>query len=155
MKAVQITEKKKKEIVTVPEPKLESNYALIEIKALRICISDIHVFTGKSKNIVYPDRIRHEAAGIVLKIAEGAKNPNNIKVGDRVIINPYIFYGNYYPCPTGKTNCCTKLKCIGVQSPGAMTQKFVHPVDLLVKFQKMMIGKLVLLSNLLLLLYLP
>ena len=133
MKAVQITEKKKIEIVTVSEPKLLPNNAVIEIKAMGICGSDIHAFTGKSKNVVYPDRIGHEAAGVVLKIAEGSKNPYNIKVGDRVVINPYIFCGNCYPCSTGKTNCCCKLKCIGVQSPGAMTEKFVHPVDLLVK----------------------
>ena len=133
MKAVQITEKKKIEIIDVPEPGLKSNCALIEIKAMGIYGSDIHAFTGKSKNVVYPDRIGHEAAGIVLKIAEGAKNPNNIKVGDMVVINPYISCGNCYPCSTGKTNCCSKLKCIGVQSPGAMCEKFVHPLELLIK----------------------
>lgn len=133
MKAVQITEKKKIEIVNVPEPKLKDNCALIDIKAMGICGSDIHAFTGKSKNVIYPDRIGHEAAGVVLKIADGASNPNGIKVGDRVVINPYIFCGNCYPCSQGKTNCCCNLKCIGVQSEGAMSERFVHPVDLLVK----------------------
>ena len=33
----------------------------------------------------------------------------------------------------GKTNCCSTLKYIGVQSEGAMSERFVHPVDLLVK----------------------
>ena len=93
MKAVQITEKKKIEIVKVPEPILKENCALIDIKAMGICGSDIHAFTGKSKNVVYPDRIGHEAAGVVVKIAEGASNPNGIKVGDRVVINPYIICG--------------------------------------------------------------
>lgn len=81
MKAVQITEKKKVEIVNVPEPILKENCALIDIKSMGICGSDIHAFTGKSKNVVYPDRIGHEAAGVVLEIAEGASNPNGIKVG--------------------------------------------------------------------------
>ena len=133
MKAVQITEKKKIEIINVDEPKLKDNCALIDVKAMGICGSDIHAFTGASKNVVYPDRIGHEAAGVVVKIADGASNPNDIKVGDRVVINPYIFCGKCYPCSQGKTNCCSTLKCIGVQSEGAMSERFVHPVDLLVK----------------------
>ena len=133
MKAVQITEKKKIEIIKVPEPKLKDNCALIDIKAIGICGSDIHAFTGQSKNVVYPNRIGHEAAGVVIEISKDAYNPNGIKVGDRVVINPYIFCGECYPCSQGKTNCCIKLKCIGVQSEGAMTEKFVHPVELLVK----------------------
>lgn len=133
MKAVQITEAKKIEIVDVAEPELSDDSALIDIKAMGICGSDIHAYTGKSLNTVYPDRIGHEAAGVVLKIAEGADNPNNIQVGDKVVLNPYIFCGECYPCSQGKTNCCSNLQCIGVQSHGAMCERFVHPLDLLVK----------------------
>lgn len=53
MKAVQITEKKKIEIVNVAEPKLKDNCALIDIKAMGICGSDIHAFTGVSKNVLF------------------------------------------------------------------------------------------------------
>lgn len=133
MKAVQITDVRKIEIINVSEPKLEENYAEIDVKAMGICGSDVHAYAGKSPNVTYPVIIGHETAGIVTKIADGSSNQNNIKIGDRVVLNPYIYCGHCYPCSQGRTNCCEHLKCLGVQTDGSMSERFVHPTDLLVK----------------------
>lgn len=132
MKAVQITDVKNIEIVDVPQPELRENYSEIDVKAMGICGSDVHAYAGKSPNVTFPVIIGHETAGIVTKVGNGS-NLHNIKVGDRVVLNPYIYCGHCYPCSQGRTNCCTSLKCLGVQTGGSMSERFAHPTDLLVK----------------------
>ena len=133
MKAVQITDIKKVELVDLPEPELKPGYAKIDVKAMGICGSDVHAFAGHSPNVTYPVVIGHEIAGVVTEIAEGAENPQDIHVGDRVILNPYVYCGECYPCSKGQTNCCDHLKVLGVQTGGSMSERFAHPLKLMVK----------------------
>lgn len=69
--------------------------------------------------------------GIVLQ--EGAGMPDNIKEGDRVIVDPYIYCGHCYPCSVGRTNCCENLNVIGVHVDGAMQEVVTHPAHLIHK----------------------
>lgn len=59
--------------------------------------------------------------------------PDNIKEGDRVIVDPYIYCGHCYPCSVGRTNCCENLKVIGVHIDGAMQEVVAHPAHLIHK----------------------
>lgn len=133
MKAIQITNIKKVELVSIEEPLLKENEAEITVKAMGICGSDVHAYAGHSPNVSYPLIIGHEIAGIVSKIAEGADNPQGIRIGDRVVLNPYMYCGNCYPCSKGQTNCCEHLRVLGVQTGGAMSERFSHPLKLMVK----------------------
>ena len=60
-------------------------------------------------------------------------NHKGLKVGDAVIIDPYLYCGKCYPCSIGRTNCCTSLKVLGVQTEGGMAEYFTHPANMLVK----------------------
>lgn len=114
---------------TVPEPGPEE--ALIKIKAAGICGSDMGAFRGTNGLVSYPRIIGHELAGEIMKI-----NPDNkkgLKVGDRVVIDPYLYCGHCYPCSLGRTNCCEDLKVLGVHVDGGMAEYFVHPSEMLVK----------------------
>lgn len=133
MKAVQITDVRKVELIDLPEPELKPGFARIDVKALGICGSDVHAYAGHSPNVCYPVVIGHEVVGVVTEIAEGAENPNNIQVGDRVVLDPYVYCGECYPCSKGQTNCCDHLKVLGVQTGGSMSERFAHPVKLMVK----------------------
>ena len=70
-------------------------------------------------------------AGIVESIPEN--NKNGIKVGDRVVVDPYLYCGHCYPCRIGRTNCCTDLKVLGVHVDGGMAEYYCHPADMLIK----------------------
>ena len=102
MRAIQIKKIRDIEVVDVPEPILEDNYAEIDVKAMGICGSDVHAYAGKSPNVTYPVIIGHEIAGVVTRIAENSDNINHIKVGDRVVLNPYLYCGKCYPCSKRK-----------------------------------------------------
>lgn len=106
--------------------------ALIRIMTAGICGSDIGAYRGTNGLVSYPRVIGHELAGIIEAIDE-ANNPKGLQVGDRVIIDPYLYCGHCYPCNIGRTNCCTDLHVLGVHVDGGMAEYFCHPTDMLVK----------------------
>jgi len=131
VKAVYIN--KPGEIATrwVDYPEKKENEVLIKVDAAGICGSDIGAFRGTNPLVTYPRTIGHEVIGIV--ISEGKGMPNNIKEGDRVIVDPYIYCGECYPCSIGRTNCCENLSVIGVHVDGAMQEVVAHPAHLIHK----------------------
>lgn len=131
MKAIQIEHPEKIGIAEIAEPVLSPGNAIIEVKAMGICGSDVHAYAGKSPNVTYPVIIGHETAGIVVDIDRN--NEKGIKKGDKVVLNPYMYCGHCYPCSQGRTNCCETLQCLGVQTTGSMSEFFAHPVHQLVK----------------------
>lgn len=112
-----------------PVPK--KGEALIKIMMAGICGSDIGAFGGTNGLVSYPRVIGHELAGIIEEIAED--NPKGLKVGDRVVVDPYLYCGHCYPCRIGRTNCCTDLHVLGVHVDGGMAEYFYHPDNMLVK----------------------
>lgn len=131
MKAIEINEPGKIACIDIAKPVLVAGEALIRIVTAGICGSDIGAFRGTNGLVSYPRIIGHELAGIVEEIPEN--NKKGIKVGDRVVVDPYIYCGKCYPCQVGRTNCCTSLQVLGVHVDGGMAEYFAHPADLLVK----------------------
>lgn len=131
MKAIKIDEPWKVACVDIEKPEPKEGEALIRIVTAGICGSDIGAFRGTNGLVSYPRVIGHELAGVVEAIPEN--NKNGIRVGDRVVVDPYIYCGNCYPCSIGRTNCCTDLKVLGVHVDGGMAQYFTHPADMLIK----------------------
>lgn len=115
----------------VEEKELQPGQALLKIHAAGICGSDIGAFRGVNNLVSYPRIIGHELAGEILSIP--SDNPKGLKVGDRVIVDPYLYCRNCYPCSISRTNCCTDLHVLGVHVDGGMVEKFAHPADMLVK----------------------
>lgn len=117
--------------VELEKPVAKAGEALIRVKSAGICGSDIGAFRGTNGLVTYPRVIGHEIAGEVISIPED--NPRGIKVGDHVIVDPYLYCGECYPCSIGRTNCCEDLKVLGVHVEGGMAEYFTHPADMLWK----------------------
>lgn len=129
MKAVYLKEPNDIAIREIDRPAYKEGYAVIKVKALGICGSDIGAFRGVNPMVSYPRIIGHEIAGVVEEIGE---NPRGLVKGNRVVIDPYLYCGHCYPCSQGKTNCCETLRCLGVHTDGGMTQYLLHPAHMLV-----------------------
>lgn len=129
MKSVYLQEPNSISIREIESPCFKEGFAIIKIKSMGICGSDIGAFRGVNPIVSYPRIIGHELAGIVEKIGE---NPRNIKKGDKVVIDPYLWCGHCYPCSLGRTNCCETLKCLGVHTDGGMVEYLLHPAHMLV-----------------------
>ena len=103
--------------------------AIVSIKKIGICGTDLHAYTGNQAFFTYPRVLGHELAAEVLEIEE---NNQNIQVGDKVIVMPYINCGHCVACRNGKTNCCTKISVLGVHADGGMQEQISIPINLLI-----------------------
>lgn len=130
MKAIYMESPWKVDVREVNERPLAAGEALLKIRSAGICGSDIGAFRGANGLVSYPRIIGHELAGEILSIPE---NKKDLQVGDRVIVDPYLYCGHCYPCSIGRTNCCTDLKVLGVHVDGGMSETFGHPANMLIK----------------------
>lgn len=131
MKAINLEKPGEVSCVELDKPVPGKGEALIRIVTAGICGSDIGAYRGKNTLVSYPRIIGHELAGIVEEIPED--NAKGLKVGDKVIVDPYLYCGSCYPCSIGRTNCCNDLKVLGVHIDGGMAEYYCHPADMLVK----------------------
>ncbi len=131
MRAVRLETPGKIGVIQMDQRPLAENEALLKIRAAGICGSDIGAFRGTNGLVSYPRIIGHELAGEVVSIP--ANNQGGIRIGDRVVVDPYLYCGHCYPCRIGRTNCCADLKVLGVHIDGGMAETFAHPADMLVK----------------------
>ncbi|AXP80032.1 Putative L-galactonate oxidoreductase [Mariniflexile rhizosphaerae] len=110
-------------------PIRENNQALIKVHRVGICGTDLHAYAGNQAFFTYPRILGHELAAEILEIEENAQN---LKVGDKVIIMPYVSCGTCLACRQGKTNCCSNIRVLGVHADGGMQEQFAVRTDLLI-----------------------
>jgi L-iditol 2-dehydrogenase len=117
MKAVFWQGEKKFELGDAPKPYAGENRVLIKVQAASICTSDFHYADWNCKPPIIPG---HEAAGI---IAEVGKNVHNVKVGDRVAVDPVQRCGRCEICRAGIGHLCPNTRHLGnSQNPGAWAE---------------------------------
>ena len=127
-----------------PAPELKSGHAMVKVKRIGICGTDLHAFEGTQPFFNYPRVLGHELAGEIV----GIENHANYKVGDQVSIIPYFSCGTCFACTQGKTNCCTTLNVFGVHSDGGMSEFISIPIDSLFKDTSLNLDALALLEPL-------
>ena len=121
MKQQLMTEPKHITFRDVPTPEPGPDQVLVKIKRIGVCGSDIHVFHGTHPYTSYPVTQGHEVSGQIVKLGEYVKD---LKVGQKVTIEPQVFCGRCYPCLHGKYNLCENLKVMGFQTTGTASEYF-------------------------------
>src|SRR6187455_2522829 len=91
-------------------PQLKKNHAILKIKRIGVCGTDLHAFEGTQPYFNYPRILGHELAAEIIAIEE----TSSFKIGDTVTIIPYLNCGNCIACNNGKPNCCVSMKVCGV-----------------------------------------
>ncbi len=110
-------------------PQKVKGEALLKVKKVGICGTDLHAYGGNQAFFEYPRILGHELATEVMEIEE---NPQGIKSGDKVVVMPYVSCKKCIACRNGKTNCCTNIKVLGVHTDGGMQEIISVPTDLLI-----------------------
>ncbi|MDI4643826.1 NAD(P)-dependent alcohol dehydrogenase [Cohnella hashimotonis] len=106
MNAAVMKEKGRIEVERIDRPSPGPDEALIKVACIGICGSDIHYYEhGRIGRYVVdgPLILGHEVAGTVVEIGERVAN---LKVGDRVAIEPGIPCGRCEYCKGGRYNLC-------------------------------------------------
>jgi 2-desacetyl-2-hydroxyethyl bacteriochlorophyllide A dehydrogenase len=107
-------------------PRLAPSEVLISTRATGVCAGDLYIYQGKNPYAVYPQVAGHEIAGV---ITEAGAEVQGMTPGTPVVVEPFIGCGTCYPCRVGKSNCCAKLRIIGVHSPGGFGELVVAPAE--------------------------
>lgn len=117
----------------VPEPTPGSTEAKIAIAAAGICGSDMHPYRGASHELV--DRMRgrilgHEVSGTVVEVG---RDVTEVKIGDRVSVEPLVGCGYCRFCRSGRYHLCRELQHIGGARPGGFAEYTIAPQSKLYK----------------------
>lgn len=115
--------------------------ALLRVRRVGICGSDLHAFRGQHPFYVYPCIIGHELGIEVEQIGE---NDRGIEPGDRCTLNPYVTCGRCVACRQGRSNCCETLSVIGIHEDGGMRERFIVPAEQLHRSDTLSFGELAL-----------
>jgi L-iditol 2-dehydrogenase len=95
----------------VPEPEVDPQDVLIQVKACGICGSDVHGMDGSSGRRIPPVIMGHEASGVIVRLGSGV---TGWQVGDRVTFDSTIYCGECYFCRRGEINLCDNRRVLGV-----------------------------------------
>jgi 2-desacetyl-2-hydroxyethyl bacteriochlorophyllide A dehydrogenase len=113
------------ERIRLPEPSKAPGEAIVRVKRIGICGTDLHAYRGNQPFFTYPRILGHELSGVIEWIEEGS----NLRIGDAVSVIPYLHCGKCIACRGGKTNCCTSLRVLGVHTDGGMRESISVPAS--------------------------
>ncbi|WP_461141964.1 zinc-binding alcohol dehydrogenase family protein [Spirosoma pomorum] len=104
-------------------PDVQSNEALLRIRRVGVCGTDLHAYEGTQPYFSYPRILGHELAGELVAVNGDAP----FTPGEAVTILPYFHCGHCIACRAGKTNCCEQMRVCGVHVDGGMREYLTVP----------------------------
>ncbi len=126
MKTVILEEPGKFQLTETDAPQApEAGHALVRVKRVGICGTDLHAFGGNQPFFSYPRILGHELAVEVVEM----NGESELSVGDICAVRPYINCGECIACRRGVTNACDNLKVLGVHFDGGMREIISVPLD--------------------------
>jgi D-arabinose 1-dehydrogenase-like Zn-dependent alcohol dehydrogenase len=117
-------------------PQPTGTEVLLKVLAAGVCHSDLHLSEGyfdlgggkrlslADRGMKLPITLGHENVGEVVAVGPQAKG---VKVGDRVLANPWIGCGECAVCQRGEDNLCRAMRSLGVFSNGGYSDHLVVP----------------------------
>ncbi|WP_290794158.1 zinc-binding alcohol dehydrogenase family protein [Flavihumibacter sp. UBA7668] len=100
--------------------------ALLRVKQVGICGTDLHAFEGTQPFFQYPRILGHEICAEIVELEKQQEGVNtDFKPGELVTLIPYFNCGTCIACRNGKPNCCTAIKVFGVHIDGGL-RNYIH-----------------------------
>lgn len=116
------------EIREVPQPKIKDDEVLIEVKAVSVCGSDLHIYHD-AHPYWPPVVLGHEFSGIIAEVGREVKGWH---VGDRVVSETRTgSCGTCYICQSGFPQVCELKRPYGIGVNGAFAKYVSGPARLL------------------------
>ncbi len=128
MKTLICTEPGNFEYAEREQPVLKPGHAIIKIKRIGICGTDLHAFEGTQPFFNYPRVLGHELSGELVEFDEAP----GFAIGEAVTFIPYFNCGHCVACRNGKPNCCVSINVCGVYIDGGMAEYLQVPSHTLV-----------------------
>lgn len=119
--------------------------AVVRIRRIGVCGTDLHAFAGRQPFFTYPRVLGHELGVEVESVSPG---DHGLKAGDRCAVEPYYNCGRCPSCRRGRTNCCESLQVLGVHIDGGMREQLAVPVERLYRSDDLTLDQLALVETL-------
>ncbi len=113
----------------IAPPLLQPGQAILKIKRIGICGTDLHAYKGTQPFFNYPRTLGHELAADLIE-ADGA---DGFVPGEALTFIPYFNCGECIACRNNKPNCCVNIKVFGVHIDGGMAEYISVPSYSLLK----------------------
>lgn len=137
MKAAQVVRSREPlELKELPIPDPRGKQVVVEVHSSGVCHSDIHIWEGgyegakgqlmsvEERGVKFPLTLGHEIAGTVEAVGSDV---SEFKVGQRVLVYPWIGDGVCPACQVGEENLCDHPKSLGVFQNGGYAEKVLVP----------------------------
>ncbi len=105
------------EVTTIDDPTPARDDVIVEVAAVGLCGTDLHILAGDHG--VLPVVPGHEVTGTV--VAAGVE-PGQVRVGDRVAVDPSLPCRACRFCRRGRENLCLTLGALGVTTAGGAAE---------------------------------
>lgn len=128
MKSLVCVEPGKFEYREKENPVLTKGNAIIKIKRIGVCGTDLHAFEGTQPYFSYPRILGHELSGELIEPGEAEGFEKN----EPVTFIPYFPCFECIACRSGKPNCCVNIQGAGVHIDGGMVEYLSVPVHSLI-----------------------
>lgn len=119
-----------------PTPEPKGTEVLLKVLAAGVCHSDLHIADGwfdmgggkrlnlEDRGMKLPLTLGHENVGEVVALGPDARG---VKIGQRVLADPWIGCGTCPACQRGDDNLCRAMRSLGVFSNGGYATHVVVP----------------------------
>src|SRR2546426_26234 len=115
---------------SLPEPTPGPGEALLRMRRVGICGTDLHIFQGHlDHRVPRGGVIGHETLAEVVDAPPGS----GFSAGERVVVEPLRVCGACRACRTGAAYLCYSLKVLGVDEPGGMQEYWAVATPRLLK----------------------
>jgi alcohol dehydrogenase/propanol-preferring alcohol dehydrogenase len=129
--------------VDAPTPQPTGTQVLLKVKAAGVCHSDLHIWEGgydlghgrkplslKDRGVSLPRIMGHETVGEIVAFGPetNAADKGDLKVGDVVLVYPWLGCGKCPTCVGGDENmCAVKPNALGVYCDGGYADHMTVP----------------------------
>jgi len=136
LKAAQIIEPNKPlKISEIDKPTPTGKQVVVKVKAAGVCHSDLHLWEGgydtgdgfmkvTDRGVKFPVIPGHEVVGTVSEIGDSVEG---VKVGDDVLVYPWIGCSSCPTCEKGDTNLCEAPQSLGIFQDGGYAEYLLIP----------------------------
>lgn len=122
------------DVETVPDPECGPDEVIVKIDVCAVCGTDIRIYNYGQANVVPPQIIGHEIAGVVVEVGDDVSGHS---VGDRVTVATPVASldckfclegdGPRAYCRRRQVNRCNDFKALGYHFPGGFAQYMKVP----------------------------
>ena len=119
-----------------PTPEPKGDEVLLKVLAAGVCHSDLHLADGyfdlgggkrmslQDRGMKLPITLGHENVGEVVALGPDVKG---VKVGQRMLVDPWIGCGHCPACQRNEDNLCAAMRSVGVFSNGGYADYLMVP----------------------------